>query len=522
VAFAVTAGAYGARTHYLPSGVTLPGLKIDGAPVSGDVRAFVEARARQVGERRVKLVVEGDEGRVLSEASLAELGVRVDVDRAVAVAMGAGHSGDVLERAEATKRARKGLMDVPLEISVDFESALPVLARIKEAEDSSPVSARVDLDHHTVIPERLGRYIAVDGALAAIVRAADDPTQATVTLPIATYAPRVSRDLAEKLDIHAVLGAYETYFSRKGDQLRRGKNIDVAAAKLDGLVISPGELVSFNDIVGDRSEENGFEKSWEIYKGEMVEGVGGGTCQVASTFFATIFFGGLDVIERLPHSRPSAYIPMGLDSTVVYPIVDLKVRNPHPFPVVVHARTEGNKLKMELLGAQKLVKVSFHREIVDSVPYPRKVTEDPKLTGNHVVMKQHGIRGFHIKRERILKYIDGTEKKEKNTDFYPPTTEIYEVPEGFDEALLPPLPEPGADEDGDAGVAPGAPADAGAAASAVDAATPPPAGPPPAVPQAGPGAPDVGIAGLEMSEAPGAHAPTQAQRKPTKEMWLRR
>ena len=104
-------------------------------------------------------------------------------------------------------------------------------------------------------------------------------------------------------------------------------------------------MVSFNAIVGDRSEENGFQKSWEIFKGEMVEGVGGGTCQVASTFHAAAFFGGLDVLERLPHSRPSAYIPMGLDSTVVYPIVDLKLRNPHPFPVVVHAKTDGNKLR---------------------------------------------------------------------------------------------------------------------------------------------------------------------------------
>ena len=119
-------------------------------------------------------------------------------------------------------------------------------------------------------------------------------------------------------------------------------NIDAAASKLDGLVLEPGELFSFNAVVGDRSEENGFQKSWEINKGEMVEGVGGGTCQVASTFYAAAFFSGLDVLERLPHSRPSAYIPMGLDSTVVYPAVDLKVRNPHSFPVVVHAKTIGH------------------------------------------------------------------------------------------------------------------------------------------------------------------------------------
>ena len=74
----------------------------------------------------------------------------------------------------------------------------------------------------------------------------------------------------------------------------------------------------------------------------MVEGTGGGTCQVASTLHAIAFFGGLDIVQRLPHSRPSGYIPAGLDATVVYPVVDLKLRNPFTFPVVVHATVSAN------------------------------------------------------------------------------------------------------------------------------------------------------------------------------------
>src|SRR5262249_61849850 len=166
------------------------------------------------------------------------------------------------------------------------------------------------------------RYLDAWGALAAIENAARTPDAEAAAIPVARVEPRVTSNVVSTLDVRAVLSEYETYFSRAGDQQRRGKNIDVGAAKLDGLVLSPGELVSFNQIVGERSEENGFQKSWEIFKGEMVEGVGGGTCQVASTFHAAIFFAGLEIVERLPHSRPSAYIPMGLDSTVVYPIVD--------------------------------------------------------------------------------------------------------------------------------------------------------------------------------------------------------
>jgi hypothetical protein len=334
---------------------------------------------------------------------------------------------------------------------------------------------------------------------------------------MAEVAPRVSRSALAHIGIGSVLGEYETYFSRGGDQARRGKNIDVAAHKLDGLVLSPGELVSFNTVVGERSEENGFQKSWEIFKGEMIEGVGGGTCQVASTFHAAVLFAGLDILERLPHSRPSAYIPMGLDATVVYPIVDLKIKNPHSFPVVIHARTERNKLRIEVLGAARPVRVSFGRQVLETVPYGRKVAEDPRLEGNHVVVKQHGIRGFRVKRQRLLTFEGGRQRKESNTDFYPPTQEIYEVPPGFDQALLPPLPDPAADAD-EGATTPASPASASSATpssngSVASIDTLPAAA---AAPAHGAGE------SLVFVDAPGAHAPSAAQSKPAKEMWLRR
>jgi vancomycin resistance protein YoaR len=169
----------------------------------------------------------------------------------------------------------------------------------------------------------------------------------------------------------------------------------------------------------------------------MVEGTGGGTCQVASTLHAIAFFGGLDIVQRLPHSRPSGYIPAGLDATVVYPIVDLKLRNPYSFPVVVHASVSGNKVKMELLGADKPVDVSFGKTVLATTPFVRKVVEDPGLT--RPKRKQKGIEGMELYRSRVLAFHDGRRKVESGRDLYPPTVEIWHVPPGFDESTLPPL-----------------------------------------------------------------------------------
>jgi vancomycin resistance protein YoaR len=522
VGIVAAAGTASAKVALAPR--QLDGLKIDGAVIPHGVApaAFVTARADARVHRRVRLVLEGEDVAGLGTGldspdhtvSLAELGVSVDEGRVVQRAVAEERDGTWFERIEKAKRAARGEVDVPLEPRLDEAVARPILLRIKEWADRSPVSARLDLDHHAIVGEKAGRYVDLDGALAAIARASETDVVAApgepgvIVIPTRAFPAHVSRAFVEQVSVDHVIAEYATYFSRKGDQARRGKNIDVAASKIDGLVLSPGELVSFNGLVGERSEDNGFEKSWEIFKGEMVEGVGGGTCQVASTFYAALFFGGLDVIERLPHSRPSAYIPMGLDATVVYPVVDLKIRNPYDFPVVVHAKVTGNQLKMQLLGANKPAKVTFKREVVSAYAYPRKVTFEPKLrVSKRVVVKQHGIRGYKIKRTRTLVFSDGTKKKEENTDLYPATAEIYEVPPDFDVTLLPPLPADNVDEDADDDKDEPAP---------VPAPAPVPLTPVPAA-AGGPV-----VASLEVTEGPAAHAPTEGQSKPPKTLTLTR
>jgi len=536
VGLLVGGGARFAQERYAPTDA-LPGLKVDGIELREgelrDLHAFVAGRADALRGRQVRVRVDGEGGAELvgEVHTLGELGVTVDVDAVVRRVDTLEHEGDLLERARLTALAARGAVDVPLGPQVDVVVASPTLLRLKQQTDAAPVSARLDLDNRAVIPEHEGRYLDPWASVAAILRAAQEDlpageagaagnTPPTITLPDARFPARHSSELLAKLDVHAVLGEYDTYFSRNGDQHRRGQNIDVAASKIDGLVILPGEVISFNGVVGERSEENGFAKSWEIFKGEMVEGVGGGTCQVASTFHAAAFFGGLDVLERLPHSRPSAYIPMGLDATVVYPIVDLKIRNPFDFPVVMHAKVVGNRLHMELLGPKKVARVGFARELVDTFPYKRKVTEEPRLAySKRVVLKQHGIRGYRVKRSRTLQFADGKSKRETNVDVYPATTEIYEVPPGFDVSLLPPLPGEPADE-GDT-----SPAVAKPAPTAPASGTPAPAASTP-TPPASPAAPaaivlaDGTTLGVEV--APGAHAPTQAQAAPSRTLSITR
>jgi vancomycin resistance protein YoaR len=487
-----------------------PGIRLAGHTLSpgADPDGWLGERALALSSRTLEVAVEGVP-EVHRTFTFAELGVVLDVARTASLVHAIGHVGSPSARLAQARRASAGEIEVPLVVNVDDEVARAALMPLKDASDELPVPARLDLAHGGVIAEVPGRFVDLDLAIERI-RAAAVSSEAAIELARIAVTPHVSTSFLESVDSHDKLAHFQTSFSRNGDQGLRARNIETAAARLDGVVLLPHEVFSFNAAVGPRTVENGFEKGWEIFKGEMVEGIGGGTCQAASTFHAAAFLAGLDIVERLPHSRPSAYITMGLDATVVYPVVDLKIKNPYDFPIVVHSFVEGNTVVFELLGRERPARVTFGREIVATRPYTRKVEEKPGVPRDRIVRKQHGIRGYKIKRTRTIAYPDGTARRESNVDVYWPTIELFQVAPGTDpEGKLPP---PGADLDetgtsrwsappeenppeGSAGVAP--PTEVATATVGTTAAT------------------DGAL--LKVVEAPGVHAPRAEQlHAPTK------
>jgi hypothetical protein len=215
---------------------------------------------------------------------------------------------------------------------------------------------------------------------------------------------------------------------------------------------------------------------------------------------------------------------MGLDATVVYPVVDLKIRNPYAFPIVIHSYVEGNVVIFELLGREKPAKVTFGREVLATRPYTRKVEEKPGVPTDRIIRKQHGIRGYKIKRTRTIAYRDGTGRKESNVDVYWPTIELYQVAPGTDpEGKLPP-PGVDLDESGTSGWAPPSalappPPVAAVPPSILQGAIAVSAGAAPGTtpPCAGDCAPPPVDGRPKVIEAPGVHAPRAEQlHAPTK------
>ncbi len=404
-------------------------IQLDGQAVGRDadrVEALVQARSREMLESSIVLRHRGGE----VSATLEELGFVPEVDATIDALRRASaslHAGDPITCWESWSALRGGGVSVPLVIGLEPDVLTDFLMDLKLALDAPAREARIDFATGDVTQERQGAALEVHTAAAAIERAVIATRTRAVDLPFSPIEPALTADTLRSLDHSVVIAQFSTTYPRRGTNAARAFNVEHGAAKLDGAIILPGRIMSFNGIVGERSLEAGFREAPEIFEGEMVEGVGGGTCQVSSTFHAASFYAGLEIIERTPHSRPSSYIRMGLDATVSYPTVDLRIRNPYPFAVVVRAMTGKGRLTVEILGPTSPVTVSLHTAVIQRFAFEEIIEQDPSIAAGVVYVVQYGLPGYLLRRVRTLTYADGTVRVEKDKDHYPPTTHIVRV-----------------------------------------------------------------------------------------------
>jgi vancomycin resistance protein YoaR len=417
-------------------------VRADGVvvPKGADAGSLARQIASAWDRREITVRVPGAEPIV---SSRAELGAHVDVERLTRLIAEANNSTSALRRRHA--RMTDGAeLDVPLPIELDDAALFDHLANLKDGYDRRPVDARLSLRGGEVITHRDGRSLDVHATLDALYRALDGG-RTEVRAVVMRHPPGRTREDLEGVQTGALLGHYETRYNTLEEARDRTFNLRVAASKLDGLVILPGETFDFNEAVGERSEANGFRPAPVIAGGELVDGVGGGTCQVAGTLHSAVFFAGLPMVERNAHSRPSTYVFMGLDAMVTYPQLGFSFTNDLPFPIAIGFTVEAGVARAEIRGASTNRMVAFVRRVDDVTAYGEREVEDSTLPAGVRVLRQRGVAGFRVRSWRIVRDVATNQAVRTHyEDVYPPTQQIWRVgtggaaPEGY-------VPPPGDD-----------------------------------------------------------------------------
>ena len=310
-------------------------------------------------------------------------------------------------------------IEVPTEIkepdSIDIE-------KIHSEIYKAPTDAYYTQDPFVVYPSSTGLdfKVSIDEAKNII-----NTNSETYTIPLQTLYPKVTTDDIGMEAFPDLLSSYSTSYASSNSN--RSTNIALAASKLNGKVLMPGEEFSFNGTVGKRTTQAGFKTATVYSNVQVTTDVGGGICQVSSTLYNAVLKANLDITYRTNHTFTVGYVPIGLDATVSWGSPDFKFKNSRSYPIKIVATTSNKRLYIKIYGLKE--NIEYEVELVSyktgSVPYSTVYTTDSSLAKGKTKVVQSGSNGAKSEAYKVLK-LNGKEVSRTllSKDTYSPHNQI--------------------------------------------------------------------------------------------------
>lgn len=253
-----------------------------------------------------------------------------------------------------------------------------------------PVDASYTINPYVVYPSSNGLDFAIsmEDAKAIISNQQDE-----YTIPLKITYPNVTTNQIGNEAFPDLLSQFSTSFTSSG--YNRSNNIILSSAKLNGLVLMPGEEFSYNQAVGQRTRAAGFREAGAYSNGKVVQEVGGGICQVSSTLYNAVLYANLEIVERTNHYFNPGYVKAGLDATVSWGGPDFRFRNNRNYPIRIVTDTSGKKLKVYIYGLKTDddCTVVLDPRYISSVPYKTTYQNDASLATGETRVVSSGSNG---------------------------------------------------------------------------------------------------------------------------------
>ena len=266
----------------------------------------------------------------------------------------------------------------------------------KEAQD-----AYYTKNPFTVYPEVEGVDFDVESAKKILEEEKDEYViKLTITKPKVTISQIGSEAFPDQL---------ATFTTRYDvSDVDRSTNLRIACQKINGKVVLAGDTFSYNQALGKRTEAAGY-KNGKVYEaGQVVDGIGGGICQISSTLYNTALLANLDIVERRNHQFVTSYVPAGRDATVVYGVTDFKFKNTRKYPVRIVASANNGIATISMYGIKEENEYTFKfsTKTVASIPTTTKYVEEASLPAGTEKVKQKGANGLKTETY-ITKMLNG-------------------------------------------------------------------------------------------------------------------
>lgn len=280
-------------------------------------------------------------------------------------------------------------------------------------------------------PSQEGRKLDIEKTYQALTYTLVSGKEKSINLPINITKPKIQTSDVNSLGINELLGRGISHFA--GSIQNRIYNVNLTASKINGTLVPPGEIFSFNQTVGDITAATGFKQAYVIKSGRTVLDDGGGVCQDSTTLFRAVLNAGLPVTKRTAHAYRVGYyeqgFPAGLDATVFYPTVDFQFKNDTPAHILIQAYTSGLTLYTDLYGTSDgRVSIISKSIITNQTPPPPELRQDdPTLPKGEVKQVDWAAWGANVSFTRTVTRNGEEIIKETWKSAYKPWQAVYLV-----------------------------------------------------------------------------------------------
>lgn len=317
------------------------------------------------------------------------------------------------------------LMDFePYEVSVELSETPQIdIDKIAEQVIGDPVSATVSKeDGKTIIPEKVGVQFDVEEARTII----GDGSAASYEIPVTTTAAKVTAEKLEEVLFRDTLASCST--SLNEGNVPRTNNVRLASAAINGTILNPGEEFSYNNVVGERTTERGYQSAGAYSGNEIIDEVGGGVCQPSSTLYMAVLRADLEVTQRVNHSFTVAYTPLGEDATVSWGGPDFCFKNDTDYPIKILAEQSNGQLTMTIVGTKTSDKtVTTRTEVIETYTPQRIEKKDNSMMVGQSRVEVSGIPGYSTRTYKIITENGQTTEELANTSNYIKRDEVVDV-----------------------------------------------------------------------------------------------
>lgn len=250
----------------------------------------------------------------------------------------------------------------------------------------------------TIIPESDGKDFDVENAKILLAEEKEEyEIPLNITKPTKTVKDIGTEAFPDKL------GTCSTKYL--ASNVNRTTNLRLAAQKINGTILLPGEEFSYNKTVGERTIQAGYKEAAVYSNGEVVNGLGGGICQISSTLYDAVVVANLNVTTRRNHQFVTSYLPAGKDATVVWGSQDFKFVNTRQYPIRIEATVNGGVATVSIWGVKEEVEyeISIETKKTATIAYTTQYIEDPSLPAGTEVVKQAGSNGRKVEAYKVVK-----------------------------------------------------------------------------------------------------------------------